>query len=196
MITATMHGRSLQLTVETEPDEEAVEPFLVRPLSAREGRAMSERYLFTLEGLPIEGDVNTDIITAFGMENYQRADETLSQAEGELLAQAAYFWQTVGGIEAVHALLEVVEGGRQGDLDSLGKALAVFRLRMVPLLSQIRHRLESALRTREASFPDTDTPAGGDSSENEPGNSPSSEPTPPPPSPPTTSPEPSPATSA
>lgn len=196
MITATMHGRSLQLTVETEPDEEPIEPFLVRPLSARAGRELSQRYLYSLEGIPFEGDINADIITAFGLENYQRADETLSQAEGELLAQVAYFWQSVGGIEAARALLDVAAPGEQGDLDRLGKAVAAFRLRMVPLLSQIRHRLESALQTREASSPATDTPAGGDSSENEPGNSPSSEPTPPPHSPPTTSPEPSPATSA
>lgn len=196
MITATIHGRSLKLTVETEPDEEPIEPFLVRPLSAIEGRAMSQRYLYTLEGIPIEGDVNTDIIAAFGMENYKRADATLTQAEGELLAQAAYFWQSVGGIEAVRALLDVADGGQQGDLDHLGKALGVFRLRMVPLLSQIRHRLESALQMREGSTPDTDTRSGGDSSESEPASSPSSEPTPPPPSPPTTSPEPSPATSA
>lgn len=173
MISAKLQGRRLVLTVETEPDEEAIPPFYVTALSARAGRELSTRYLFAVEGLPVEeGSVSDDVVESFGLENYTRADETLSQAEGELLAQAAYFWQTVGGIEAVRALLEVIDG-EQGTVDAKGKALGVFRLRMVPLLSQIRHRLESALQTREESTPATDIPSGSDFSGSKPEQQPS-----------------------
>lgn len=176
MITAKLQGRRLVLTVETEPDETPVPAFYVEPFSARAGRELSTRYLFTTEGLPIEeGSVGDDMMAAFGMDNYERADTTLSQAEGELLVQCAYFWQSVGGLESVRALLEVSPDGEQGGDESRGKALAVFRLRMVPLLSQIRHRLESAHRTLAESSPATDTPSGSESSGNEPGEQPSSE---------------------
>lgn len=177
MIKAQLQGRRLSLTVETDPDETAIAPFLVSPLSAKDGRELSTRYVFVTEGIPVsDGDgIEGDLVLALGAENFRRADEELSAAEGELIAQAAYLWQTLGGLEAVLALLAVDEHGRQGTPEHLGKALAVFRLRMVPLLSQIRHRLESARRTSGASTPGTDTRSGGESSGSEPGEKPSSD---------------------
>lgn len=196
MITAKMQGRRLVLTVETEEGEPPVEPFYISPMGAKAGRELSVRYLYTSEGLPIEdGDVAADMVRAVGQENYDRADEELSQNEGELILRAAYFWQSVGGMDAVHTLLEVDASGEQGGPDSRGKALAAFRLRMVPLLSQIKHHLESAIRTRAASTPATDTRSGSESSGSKPGEQPNSGPQSTPDQPPTPSPASSPATS-
>ncbi len=196
MITAQLQGRRLVLTVETEDDEPDIAPFVVSPMGAKAGRELSVRYLFTTEGLPIEnGDVAADMVAAFGQENYDRADEELSQNEGELILRAAYFWQSVGGLDAVRALLEVDDSGEQGGPDSRGKALAAFRLRMVPLLSQIRHALESARRTLAESTPATDTQSGSETSEKQPGEQPSSEPQSTPATPQQPSPASSPATS-
>jgi len=179
MIKAELQGRRLVLTVETEADEEPIEPFLVSPLPARAGRELSIRYLYQIEGLPIEvGSIEQDFLDAFGVENAERADNTLGMKEGELLIRAAWFWQGMGGIEAVRALLEVDENGDQGSDEAAGKAVGVFRLRMVPLLSQTRHRLELARQTLAESTPATSTPPGGSENENEPGVSPSSEPIP------------------
>lgn len=179
MITASMRGRRLCLAVETEPDEDDIEPFLIAPLPARTGREMSTRYLYASEGIAFEGSLQDDLVAAFGPENYRRADETLSQSEGELLAQVAYFWQMVGGIDAVTTMLSVGEDGMQGGGEAVGKAIAAFRLRMVPLLSQIRHRMESARRMQTAATPDTDSPDGGESSERPLDSPPSDEPAPP-----------------
>jgi len=163
MITATMAGRRLALTVETGEGEEPIAPFLVQPLSAREGRAMSERYLLGIEGIAPDAGTNmADILAALGKENYERADNELTQAEGELVAQAAFFWQTVGGIEAVRALLEPHDDGTQGGDVSTGKAIAVFRLRVLPLLSRIRQLLASELQTRTAGTGDTDSRPDGE----------------------------------
>jgi len=174
MITAQLQGRRLALTVQTEDGEEPIAPFLISPMSAKAGRELSTRYLFAVEGLPIaEGAQNEDVINSFGLENYKRADETLSQHEGEMLAQCAYFWQSVGGLDAVKALLELDEMGSQGGEDARKKALAAFQLRMVPLLSQIRHRLESARQTIAESSPDTVTRSGSETNESKPAAEPS-----------------------
>lgn len=177
MITAKLQGRRLALTVETEPDEPAIAPVLVDPVSARVGRELSSRYLLTVEGLLADsGQIGADMVRAIGAENAARIDDELSQAEAELMLQAAFFWQTVGGLDAVRALLEVDADGVQGGDLARGKALAAVRLRAVPLLSQIRRDLESARLTHQAATPDTDTPPGGATSDGEPNGSPSSEP--------------------
>lgn len=184
MITAKLQGRRLALTVETEPDEQAIAPVLVDPVSARVGRELSSRYLLTVEGLLDDGgQIGADMVRAIGAANAARIDDELSQAEAELMLQAAFFWQTVGGMDAVRALLEVDADGVQGGDVARGKALAAVRLRAVPLLSQIRRDLESARLTHQAATPGTDTPPGGATSDGEPSGSPSSEPptvTPPP----------------
>lgn len=170
MISAQLQGRRLVLSVwENDENDTApiVEPFLVDPMNGKTGRQLSQRYLFAIEGLAElieEGSVADDMIAAFGRENAERADEELTTAEGELLMQAAYFWQSVGGMDAVRELLAVQDDGSQGGEAGMGKALAVFRLRMVPLLSQIRHRLESARQTAGESTPGTATPRGSSSS--------------------------------
>jgi hypothetical protein len=167
MITARMDGRRLVLTVETAPDEEAIAPFVVAPFSAKRGREVSERYLFAIEDIPFVGDVGQDMLDALGRENAERADEECSSFEGELLLNAAYMWQTVAGMDAVRALLTPdPETGEQGGVESRGKAHEAFRLRVAPLLSQIRHRLESALQTHRDATPDTSSPQAGESSEN------------------------------
>jgi len=177
MITARLQGRRLALTVETEPDETAIAPVLVEPLAARVGRELSTRYLLAVEGvLDDGGQIGLDVLTAVGKSNAERIDAELSQAEGELMLQAAYLWQTVGGMEAVRAYLEPDEHGEQGGDVARGKALAAFRLRAVPLLSQIRHSLASARRTQQADTPATDTPPGGATSDDASSTSPSSEP--------------------
>lgn len=163
MITAKLQGRRLVLTVETEADEAPIEPFYVTPLSARAGRELSRRYLFASEGLDggEDVDMSQDMIDAFGRENFERADAETTQGEGELLIQAAYFWQSVGGVDSLRALLEVDDDGLQGGATARGKALAAFRLRMVPLLRQIRRSLESAPPTPPATSPDTSSPEAG-----------------------------------
>lgn len=179
MITAKMDGRRLVLTVETGDDEEAIAPFVVVPFSAKRGKQVSQTYLFAVEGIPYEGDIASDMLDALGRENAARADEECSMLEGELLLNAAYLWQTVGGMDSVRALLEPAEDGTQGGVEARGKALEAFRLRVAPLLSQIRHRLESALQMQREGTPGTDSPQGGASSESESAEQPSS----PPPSP-------------
>ena len=186
MITAQLRGRRLALAVETEPDEQAIPPVLVEPVSARVGRELSTRYLLAVEGLLDDPTViGQDVVTAMGKDNAARIDAELSQHEAEIMLQAAYLWQTVGGMEAVRAYLETDEHGEQGGDVGRGKALAAFRLRAVPLLSQIRHSLESARRTREADTPATDTPPGGATSGDVLSTSPSNAPVESPPSTPT-----------
>lgn len=168
MITAKMQGRRLRLTVETEPDETPIEPFLVDPLTGREGREVSTVYLYVLEGITQDnGELGDAMTQSFGVENMKRAED-LSQHEGALLAQAAFFWQSVGGIDAVRELLKPDADGVQGAEEAQGKALAVFKLKIVPLLSQIRHLLELARQTQMESSPDTDTPQAGENSESKP----------------------------
>lgn len=188
MITAQLQGRRLALTVETEPDEPAIAPIIVEPLAARVGRELSTRYLFAVEGVLADTTViNADVLRALGKENAERIDGELSQSEAELVLQAAYLWQTLGGMEAVRAYLEPDENGEQGGDAAKGKALAAFRLRAVPLLSQIRHSLESARRTQQADTPATDTPPGGatngDGLSTSPSNAPEQAPSNPSPSP-------------
>jgi hypothetical protein len=179
MITATIEGRRLKLVVETGEDEAPIEPFYVAPVSARVGRDMSRRYLFALEGIVVpddDGRVETDLVAAFGFDNAARADEELSAAEGMLITQAAYFWQMVGGMDSVRAMLTVnPETGEQGDLDARGGAVAAFRLRVVPLLQQMSLRLELARQTPTDGTPGTDTPVGGGSSESAPSGTPQPE---------------------
>lgn len=196
MITAKLQGRRLVLTVETGEDEPAIAPFVVTPLSASTGRTLSEHYAFAVEGLAFEAQMVDDVLTAFGAENATRADLECSLPEGELLTQIAYMWQLVGGMDSVRALLEVDPvTGEQGGPDARGKALAAFRLRMVPYLSQIRHRLELARRTQTADTPGTSSPPGGEPSDSDSSEKPSSEPSSPPPvsTPPKPHPEPSPS---
>lgn len=177
MITATRDGRRLVLTVETAPDEPAIAPFVVVPVSAARGNELSSRFVFAGEGLVDEAGIADDMRSAFGEDNYQRAFNECTAHEGELLLNAAYFWQTVGGMDAVRGLLEVDENGDQGGAAGQGKAFAAFRLRVVPLLSRISRSMESALQTREAATPDTGTPDGGEQpdepSTNEPSPTPS-----------------------
>lgn len=164
MITAELQGRRLVLTV-MDDDGPAFAPYSIQPMSGQAGRELSTRYLFAIEGLGGEPvDLAADTIAAFGAENFERANQECTTSEGEMLAHAAYFWQSVGGIDAVRALLEVGQDGNQGGGEPLSKAVAVFRLRMVPYLSQIRHRLESATRTLAESSPATATPNGSETS--------------------------------
>jgi hypothetical protein len=194
MITAHMDGRRLVLSVETAADEEPIEPFVVHPLGGQEGRNMSLRYALAQGGGPV-GDLENDLLRAFGEANTERADNDLRTEEGELLVTAAYFWQMVGGIAAVNALLEPAQDGSQGGADARGKAIEVFQLRMVPYLSQTRHRLESARLTAEASIRDTSIRDGSKNSDGEPSSSPDGQQPQKPPSNPTLNPEPSPVTS-
>jgi len=154
MIKAELQGRRLILTVETADDETPIAPFVVEPLSARIGRELGSRYLMVLEDLPVVEDIGTDMIRALGQENYDRLDDELRQEEGELIMQAAYFWQMITGIEGARLVLEGRETG-------LPKAVALFRERMAPLLSQIRRRLESELQTLQGDTPATDSPQAG-----------------------------------
>lgn len=164
MINAELQGRRLVLTVETADDEPAIEPFRIDPLSAKAGRELSKNYLFASEGLVDGIDIEADMLLAVGKANYERADDELTQHEGELLVRVAYFWQTVAGMDAVRALLELDEHGEQGGESGKGKALAAFRLRVVPLLSRIRHLLESDRQTSMVGTPGTSSPDGGDDS--------------------------------
>lgn len=165
MITAKLQGRRLILTVEGDPGDPAIEPFVVEPLPARLGRELSGRYIFAIEGLPpMYPDAPTvadDMIAAFGRENYERADNELQISELEVVAQAAYFWQSLGGMDAVTELLSPDDDGKQGGPVGRGKALAVFRFRVAPLLQQILQSLESEHRTRTADTPATTTRSGG-----------------------------------
>lgn len=156
MITAQLQGRRLILTVQTEADEPAIEPFRVDPLSAKVGRQLSARYLMGLSGAAVpEGeDIGADMIRAIGPENYARLDDELRQEEAELIMQAAHLWQTVAGMEGVRALLDGEDGP--------GKARQVFLNRMAPLLPQIRHHLESARLTLAESSPATGSPQDGE----------------------------------
>lgn len=173
MIKAQQQGRRLVLSIETGEGEAPVEPFLVDPLPMSVGREISTRYVFATEGIPVsDGSVGQDLLLAFGAANMERASNTLRADEFELVSQCAYFWQTVGGMEMVRAMLTPDEDGVQGGDVGRGKAMAAFQLRMVPLLSQIRRHLESARRTLTASTPDTDTRSGSESSESEPASPP------------------------
>lgn len=166
MITAQLQGRRLTLTVETADDEPAIAPFVVAPLPARVGRELSMHYLLAVEGIDLEGaDIGADLMRAFGPENVERAETELHQSEAEVVLWAAFMWQTIGGLKAAQAVLEVDEHGVQGGDSSRGKALAEFRLRAAPLLSEIRHRLESARRTLRDGSPDTGIRSGGGTSE-------------------------------
>lgn len=157
MITAKLQGRRLVLTVETEEGEAAIPPFYVDPISAKTGRTLSARYLFVLEDVPLdEGSIGEDMIRCLGEENYARLDDELRQEEGELIMQAAYFWQLVTGMEGVRAILEGQEEGADK-----GKAVGLFREKMAPLLSQIRRRLESEIQTQTDGTPATSSPQGG-----------------------------------
>lgn len=169
MITAKMQGRRLCLTIETDPDETPIAPYLISPISARRGREMSKNFFFVTEAMGVnDGSLGDDFTEAFGAENMKRADEEVSQPEGELLTLAAFYWQSVGGIDAVKELLEPDARGMQGGEFGQGKARAVFQLHMVPLLSQIRHHLELARQMQEESFPATATRSGSESSESKP----------------------------
>jgi hypothetical protein len=170
MLTAKMNGRRLQLEFEAEPGEEALAPYLVAPLSARDGRAMSIRYLLASEGLPHEGpSLAEDLVTALGAENYDRADGELHADDQNLLAQAAFYWQTMGGGTALRALLDLdpADKGEQGGVVSRGKALTVLRSRLVPLLHETKRRMESEHRTPAGSTPDTGSRPAGEKSEPE-----------------------------
>jgi len=167
VITASMDGRRLKLTIDAAPDEPALEPFVVAPLSARDGRAMSIRYLLNTEGVEHDGPtMSEDLVAAFGAENYERGDTTLHADLLGLLAQAAYYWQTLGGMAAVRALLDSdpLDGGEQGGPVARGKALTVLRSRLVPLLSETRRLSESGRRTPEGSTPVTDSRPSGEPS--------------------------------
>lgn len=190
MITAQLQGRRLALTVETGDSEESIAPFLVDPLPARVGRELSIHYLLAVEGVNLaDADISADIVRAFGKANAERADTELHQAEAEVMLWAAFMWQTIGGLEAARAILEADDDGVQGSDKSRGKALALFRLRAAPLLSQIRHRLESARQTQQGATPDTDSPQGGANNDDKLNSQPSepsttsTHPTPPKPSP-------------
>lgn len=161
MITATKHGRGLLLTVEAGEGEAAIEPFYVAPVSAREGRAMSSRYMLATVDLADTAQIGVDMVNAFGRENAERAQDECTIEECDLLLNAAWHFNTIGGWDALTALLSVDSDGTQGGVEARGKALTAFRLRAVPLLSQISHDMESARRTLEGATPDTVTRPGG-----------------------------------
>lgn len=164
MIAAALTGRRLSLTVETAPDETPIAPFLIDPVSAKTGRELSVRYIFTTQGLPLEAgspDMSEDMMRSFGRANTERADDELTAAEGEALLTAAWLWQTVGGLPSVQAYLASVNNGDAPDV-SLGKALPVFMQRAVPLLSRIRHRLESVNLTSSDGTSGTNFPQAGE----------------------------------
>lgn len=166
-ISAVEVGRELHITVEG-----VGEPFIIRPLPAAPGRQITETYLRGSVSLAsadeveaalliaVDGAVKTEHGWAPRPEDDRpvvaRMEETLRTAESETVAMAAFFWQTVLGIDGVNTYLS---GG--GDIPAMGKALwaLTVRLGISPQGTSPDLVLEKLMRT--ASTPSTSSPQGG-----------------------------------
>lgn len=118
MITASKDGRNLVLTMD------GVEPFIIKPLPGHAGVQITETYLGSLGGKPV------NLLPALQMAvdgavldgdrwvprpdseqtNFNRMGMELSQAEQELIIMPAFFWQTILGMDGVNAYIEGGEG--------------------------------------------------------------------------------------
>lgn len=167
--TATQEGRNLVIRVPGIDD-----PFVVTPISAKRGQYLTERYLSaSLRGIPTD-QAEGIFIESFGPENYSRtfgciveqvedspgvkgwrkripADGeiepeglALRQEEGETLCMAAFFWNSIIGMEGVNALLDSSTVGTSGILKANG--LIQLRLGLSPLTTSRSSVLESLIQ--------------------------------------------------
>lgn len=159
MIQAELQGRRLILTIETNDDEPAIAPFVVEPLGMRVGRQLTVDYVNWCMGVgQLTPDRKEEIFTiAVGTENRARADDTLTQAEGEELLIKAFMWQTIIGMDGIKAFDEA-GGGTAGALKSI--RLLTSRLGLLP--SPTSPNSESANPMQQAGTRATTTRSGGE----------------------------------
>jgi hypothetical protein len=171
MITAEQQGLNLAITVE------GIEaPFVIRPLPGRMGKALTDIYLRTmarelhpenmedvfriaLDGGRWADDERTKLVPLPEAEQlvYNRCEDTLSQAAGQDVLHAAFFWQTVLGIAGVNAYVEA-GGGFAGGVKTLGSLVQT--LGISPLTTSPSSALETLIRSQASTSPTTSPTAG------------------------------------
>lgn len=133
-IKAVEVGRDLHITVEGVDDV-----FVIRPLPASAGRQVTETYLqgsvFLADAkeveaallIAVDGGQKTDAgwVPLEHRPVQERMDDTLRQTEAEQVAMAAFFWQTVLGIDGVN---EYLDAG--GGITGMGKAVWALTVRL------------------------------------------------------------------
>lgn len=158
MIKAELQGRRLILTVQTADDEQAIEPFVVEPVPMGVGRQLTADYLNISMGVgDISPERKEEIFTiAVGAENRARAEELLTQPEGEELLLKAFMWQTIIGMDGIAAFDEA-GGGVAGAVKSI--RLLTARSGLLPSMTSPNSALGNQIQ--QAATPGTNTPQDG-----------------------------------
>jgi hypothetical protein len=149
MINASLVGRNLHLHLDGIDED-----FVIQPLGGRDGRKLTEQFLLIATGrLPAEG-MQAILETAVGAETFERIQVEASAHEGEDLTQAAFYWQTVLGMDGVNAYISGGEGmaGSKKALQLLALTLGISPTQTAP-----SGALESLIQS-QAPTPPTDRP--------------------------------------
>lgn len=163
MIKSEQVGRRLVLSIETAPDEDPIEPFVIPPVSVKVGRMLTGYFLNTSAGnmtltpeqqeamfvVSLDGgtfDEETQEILprvdADGVNitpNYTRSGDTLTASEQEELFWKAFMWQSVLGHEGI-AVYDADGGGTAGML----KTVRLLAVRSNPQLLKAADQMQQA----------------------------------------------------
>ncbi|RFA12641.1 hypothetical protein B7R21_09855 [Subtercola boreus] len=130
MITATLAGRNLELTLDNID-----QPFIIKPLPGRMGKQVTDHYLrITARAIPADGMEDLLRICVDGgrwhedktlvplpeahRTNYLRCEDELSTAEAQDVLLPALLWQTVLGMDGVTTYVDG-GGGMAGGVAAL-----------------------------------------------------------------------------
>jgi len=157
-IKAEQVGRRLVLTVTDENGAAVFEPYVVEPVAMKAGRQLTADYLAVASQA---GTVSVErqagmFREALNEHNAARAEEEVSQVEGDELCVKALMWQTVIGMDGIRAF-DAAGGGVAGVV----KALRLLTAMSAALPSPTSPNTALENLTRPAGTPDTSTPLGG-----------------------------------
>lgn len=168
MITASKDGRNLRLSVEGVDS-----PFIIRPLPGNAGHQLTDTFLRTNIGQATPEEMSVALAMALDggvliddtwqpvpeeqRVNSRRLGGEVSLGEGEDIAMAALFWQTV--LEDVGVNIYLSTGGGVEGLSKATSAL-VARMGLSSQLTSPSSALESLIQL-QGSIPSTSSPQDG-----------------------------------
>ncbi|TFC92039.1 MULTISPECIES: hypothetical protein [Cryobacterium] len=129
MTTANLVGRNLVLNIDG-----LEEPFIIVPLAGRRGQALTATFLNIAMGAISPMSMDDALAEAAGPGMYDRVRDELTLHEGESVLLAAFYWQTVLGMDGVNAYLNAGEGlaGAKKALELLILALGISPTQTAP----------------------------------------------------------------
>lgn len=157
-IKAEQVGRRLVLTVTDENGAAVFEPYIVEPVPMKAGRQLTADYLAVASQT---GTVSVErqagmFREALNEHNAARAEEEVSQVEGDELCVKALMWQTVIGMDGIRAF-DNAGGGVAG----MVKALRLLTGMSAALPSPTSPSTGWESLTSQEGTPGTSTPQGG-----------------------------------